>query len=145
MTEPQPATNFIRVDADGTGHLIGRSCAACGATYLGFQTVCASCFSRNDLVERELALVGKLHTFTIVHRSFPGIETPFISAIVDLEGGGSLRGTVRGVRPEPDCLVAGALIKVVFERRPGIDPDGPEYLSYCFELMETQKNGSDGR
>jgi hypothetical protein len=40
---------------------------------------------RGALKPERLANTGRLYNYTIVHRSFPGVETPFISAIVDLE------------------------------------------------------------
>ena len=35
----------------------------------------------------KLSNKGKLYSYSIVFRSFPGIDVPYISAIVDLEGG----------------------------------------------------------
>ena len=37
---------------------------------------------------------GKLHSFAVVYRSFPGIDVPYVSAIVDLEGGGTIKGNL---------------------------------------------------
>ena len=44
-----------------------------------------------------LAERGRLYTYTVVHRSFPGVTTPFIAALVDLDGGGAIKGTLIGV------------------------------------------------
>ena len=37
---------------------------------------------------------GSFYSYCIVHRSFPGIEVPYVSAIVDLEGGGTIKGNL---------------------------------------------------
>ena len=44
---------------------------------------------------------GELYVYSIVHRSFPGIEVPYVSAIVDLEGGGTVKGNLIGIEPSP--------------------------------------------
>jgi uncharacterized OB-fold protein len=51
-----------------------------------------------------LAERGRLYTYTVVHRSFPGVATPFIAALVDLEGGGTIKGTVVGVESGAICF-----------------------------------------
>jgi uncharacterized OB-fold protein len=40
---------------------------------------------------------GTLYAYSIVHRSFPGIEVPYVSAIVDLDGGGTVEGARLGM------------------------------------------------
>ena len=45
---------------------------------------------------------GKLYSYSIVFRSFPGIEVPYISAIVDLDGGGTVKGNLIDCEPDPD-------------------------------------------
>ena len=39
-----------------------------------------------------------------MHRSFPGIEVPYVSAIVDLEGGGTIKGNLINIEPDPEKL-----------------------------------------
>ena len=39
-----------------------------------------------------------------MHRNFPGVEVPFISAIVDLDGGGTLKGNLMDIVPSPEAL-----------------------------------------
>ena len=49
----------------------------------------------------KLSNKGKLYNYTVVHRNFPGVPVPFISAIVDLDGGGCLKGNLVDMVPQP--------------------------------------------
>jgi uncharacterized OB-fold protein len=57
-----------------------------------------------------------------------------VSAVVDLEGGGSLKGNLIGVAPAPDEIAFGMPVDVVYEDALGRkDGDGNSYLSYFFQ------------
>src|SRR5689334_23852397 len=56
-----------------------------------------------------------LYAYSIVHRSFPGVAVPYVSAIVDLDGGGSLKGNLIDVEPDPAKLTLGMPVDVVFK------------------------------
>ena len=71
--------------------------------------------------------------YSIVHRSFPGIEVPYVSAIVDLEGGGTVKGNLINVEPEPDQIKMGMPVELVFKKAPRKDAEGNEYLTYYFQ------------
>ena len=57
---------------------------------------------------------GTLHSFAIVYRSFPGIDVPYVSAIVDLEGGGTIKGNLINIEPDPDKIEFNMPVKVTF-------------------------------
>ena len=77
---------------------------------------------------------GKLYSYSIVHRSFPGIEVPYISAIVDLEGGGTLKGNLINIDPKPENIEFDMPVDVVFDDALGRkDQDGNSYISYFFQ------------
>tara|TARA_B110000495_G_C22533085_1_gene324006 strand:- start:260 stop:526 length:267 start_codon:yes stop_codon:yes gene_type:complete len=77
---------------------------------------------------------GKLYSYSIVHRSFPGVEVPYISAIIDLEGGGTIKGNLIGVNPSPENITFDMKVNVVFKDALGRkDKDGNTYVSYFFE------------
>ncbi len=42
---------------------------------------------------------GKVYVFSVVHQSFPGIKTPYITAIVDMPEGVSVRANLLDVDP----------------------------------------------
>src|SRR5678815_343741 len=95
------AVSFLKIPKDGAPYLAGAKCRACGEVYVGDRTVCGKCFARDKMDAVKLADRGKLYNFTVVHRNFPGVPVPFISAIVDLDGGGTLKGNLLGVEPDP--------------------------------------------
>ena len=76
----------------GSPYLAGSRCAACGHVFVGARQVCAGCFARGQMTDVRLAERGKLYTYAIVHRSFPGVETPFVDIIVDLADGSHIKG-----------------------------------------------------
>jgi uncharacterized OB-fold protein len=43
---------------------------------------------------------GTLRAFTIVYQTAPGIEVPFIAAIVDMPEGTAVRANIGGVDPD---------------------------------------------
>ena len=77
---------------------------------------------------------GKLYSSSIVYRSFPGIDVPYISAIVDLDDGTAIKGNLINVEPEPENIEFDMPVDVVFADALGRkDADGNSYLSYFFQ------------
>ena len=77
---------------------------------------------------------GTLLSFAILYRSFPGIDVPYVSAIVDLEGGGTIKGNLINIEPDPDKIEFSMPVKVTFGDALGRkDKEGNSYLSYFFE------------
>ena len=77
---------------------------------------------------------GKLYSYSIVHRSFPGIEVPYVSAIVDLDDGTAIKGNLINVEPDPENIAFDMPVEVVFADALGRkDNDGNRYLSYFFQ------------
>ncbi len=102
--------------------------------FLGHRENCSSCGARGSLKSEKLSETGTLHAFSIVHRSYPGIDVPYISAIVDLDGGGTIKGNIINVEPQPENLSFGMPLRVVFGDALGRkDADGNNYISYFFE------------
>jgi len=60
------------------------------------------------------------------------VEVPFVSAIVDLEGGGTVKGNLVGVEPDPDSVELGMPVDVFFDDAGRKDGDGNSYVSYFF-------------
>ena len=97
--KPLPAVDFLKIPETGDPYLEALKCKNCNSIYLGARAVCSKCGARDQLAAYRLGTKGKLYAYSIVHRSFPGVEVPYISAIVDLEGGGTLKGN-RSEEPE---------------------------------------------
>ena len=111
---PRPATSYTRIDEAGTPYLLGSRCGECAAVFLGVRENCGRCCARRRMQPVRLAARGRLYSYTIVYRSYPGIRVPFISAIVDLEEGGTIKGNLVDVAPSPEKLAYGMPVKVVF-------------------------------
>lgn len=134
MTEPLPVVPFIKTSASGDAYLEGSICTRCDTTHLGQRLACAKCGARDQWLVKRLASRGTLHTFTIVYRSFPGVAVPYVSAVVDLEGGGSVKGNLIGVKPDPEHIRFGLPVELVFGDALGrTDAKGQRYLSYFFQ------------
>lgn len=130
---PLPVVDHLVIPEDGDPYLAGSKCRACGAVYLGSREVCSRCAERDRMETIRLADTGTLYSYAIVHRSFPGVEVPFVSAIVDLDGGGTIKGNLVDIEADPDRIAFGMPVKVVFRDALGRkDEDGNGYLSYFF-------------
>lgn len=128
----KPATALVQVPQAGEPWLRGYRCSACAAVVAEPTLCCRACGNRNAPVAVRLSALGKLFTWAVVHRSFPGVAVPFVSAIVDLDDGLTLKGTLLGAAP--DALQAGLLVEVVFDNAGGAtDADGAAYVGFHFE------------
>ena len=127
-----PAVDMVVPRGDGFA-LRGLKCKDCGAVYSDRRTSCSRCHGRDCLEPFDLGETGKLYVFSIVHRSYPGIEVPYVSAVVDLDSGCSLKGNLCGVEPEPSALSFGMPVRVVFGDAQGqTDAEGKPYATYYF-------------
>ena len=111
---PRPATSYTRLDETGSPYLHGSRCGECGSVFVGVRENCARCCARRQMQATRLAARGRLYSYTIVYRSYPGIRVPFISAIVDLEEGGTIKGNLLEFEPRPEKLAFGMPVRVVF-------------------------------
>ena len=130
---PLPIVSFLKIPQQGEPYLEGVCCAKCQAVFLGERTTCASCGARDGLEPKRLGNTGRLYVYTIVHRSFPGIPVPYVSAVVDLDGGGTVKGNLVGVDPDPGKIQMGMPVELSFQVAPTKDREGNEYLYYCFK------------
>ena len=131
---PLPAVDYLKIPEDADPYLEGYKCSSCGAVFLGARSSCSKCGAREGLHPITLSNTGSLYSYSIVHRSYPGIEVPYISAIVDLDGGGTVKGNLINIDPDPDKIEFGMPIEVVYDDALGRkDRDGNSYLSYFFQ------------
>jgi uncharacterized OB-fold protein len=133
-TAPLPVVDFLKIPKEGAPYLEGHKCKACSAVFLGSRKTCSKCGARSQIEAVRLSDRGRLHVYSIVHRTFPGIEVPYVSAVVDLDGGGTVKGNLIGVAPDPKKIEMGMPVRVVFKDALGRkDKQGNSYLSYFFE------------
>ena len=131
--KPLPAVEFLKIPETGEPYLEGLKCKSCASIYLGARAVCSKCGARDQLVAHKLGTKGKLYVYSIVHRSFPGVEVPYISAIVDLDGGGTLKGNLINVEPDPKKLKFDMPVDVIIKDAGRKDREGNSYLAYFFQ------------
>jgi uncharacterized OB-fold protein len=75
-------------------HLIGSKCS-CGAVFVTTKRLaCSKCGSTGPFDQIQLSTQGKVYVFSVVHQSFPGIPTPYITAVIDLPEGASVRSNL---------------------------------------------------
>ena len=131
---PLPAVSYLKIPESGDPYLEGSACQACNAVFLDTREHCSKCGARNQMRTTKLANTGKLYSYSIVTRSFPGIEVPFISAIVDLDGGPAVKGNLIGIEADPDQIKFDMPVRLVYKDALGRkDSEGRSYLAYFFE------------
>jgi uncharacterized OB-fold protein len=132
--QPLPAVDYLKIPEGGEPYLEGYKCGSCGSTYLGERQVCSKCGTRDQMSTVTLPNHGTLYTYSIVYRSFPGIEVPYISAVVDLDDGTAIKGNLINVEPDPEKIEFGLPVDVVYDDALGRkDRDGNSYLAYFFQ------------
>ena len=131
--KPLPVVEYLKIPEGADPYLEGHKCGACGAIFLGARNVCSKCGTRDQMSAVKLSNRGELYVYSITHRSFPGIETPYISAVVDLEGGGTVKGNLINIDPDPEKVKMGMPVEVIYKIAPRKDREGNEYLTYYFQ------------
>ena len=88
--------------------------------------------ARGQMSEMELPTTGRLYNYSIVYRSFPGVTVPFISAVVDLDGGCSVKGNLLDVPVDPQVIAFDMPVDVVFRDGGQASPAAKGYTSFFF-------------
>lgn len=112
-------------------HLIAQVCDACGATYFDRRNACAACGAR-EFSSKRLASTGTVRTFTIVHRAARGVPAPYVSAVVDLDGGGRVKSNIINVEAEPANVTLGMRVRLATYVA-ATDDDGVEAVAFGYE------------
>jgi uncharacterized OB-fold protein len=96
---PRPILPILKLQPKP--HLVGSKCGACGAIFLDLKRLaCSKCGAAGQFQEVELSDRGKVWVFSVIHQSFPGIKTPYVTAVVDLPEGVSVKSNLVDVDPE---------------------------------------------
>ena len=129
-----PVVEYLKLPEEGDPYLEGHKCGECSSIFLGEREVCSNCTARGKIKPVRLSNKGKLYSYSITFRSFPGIDVPYISAIVDLDGGGTVKGNLIDCEPDPEKIEFDMPVEVVFDDALGRkDSDGNSYISYFFK------------
>ena len=73
-----------------------------------------------------------MRSFAIIHQAAPGVPVPYVSSVIDLDGGGSVKANVLKVEPEPENLSLGMKVRLTTFVA-GTDDDGTEAVAFGFE------------
>lgn len=114
-------------------HLVAHECAECCARYFDRRNACANCMA-TSFQDVDVATEGELRSFTIVTVAAPGIDVPFVAAVIDCAGT-SVRTNLVNVPPDPGHVHLG--MKVRLTTFPiGTDSQGTEAIGFGFEPLE---------
>jgi uncharacterized OB-fold protein len=87
-------------------YIAGVKCRSCGAAFLGTRMVCGKCSAVEDFDELRFSDHGTLRAFTIVYQTAPGIDVPFIAAVIELPEGAAVKCNLGGVEPDGEKVAA---------------------------------------
>jgi uncharacterized protein len=133
VLEGTPVGQIAHVDYLVLGdepHLVAQECVHCGARYFDRRNACARCF-RTDFSPADIATTGEVRAFTIISLAAPGIDVPFVAAVVDCEGT-SVRGNLMNVVPDADHIATGMRVRLATYAL-GLDGAGTEAVCFGFE------------
>lgn len=123
-----PYVGYLKLDSDP--HLVANECRSCGALFFDRRNACASCGGA-EFGLRRLASEGVVRAFTIVHRATPEVTVPYVSAIIDLDGGGVVKANIVGVDPVPEQVTLGMKVALT-TFGVGTDAAGTEAVSFGY-------------
>lgn len=135
MGKQIPIVDYLVLD-DGPPYLVANESTETGALYFDRRNADAKS-GKAGFRRRRLADTGTVRTFTIVHRAAPGVPTPYVSAVVDLDGGGVVKANLTNVEPDPERLRSGVRVSLT-TYVVGTDDEGTEAVAFAYEpLKET--------
>jgi uncharacterized protein len=129
MGKQIPVVDYLILD-DGEPHLVANECEQCKAIYFDRRNACAKCGARS-FGKRKLGTDGSVRAFTIVYRAAPGVPTPYVSAVIDLDGGGVVKANVVDIEPDADKVKLGMPVRLTTFAA-GTDDDGTEAVAFGF-------------
>ena len=124
-----PFVDYLVLD-DGAPHLVAHECTGCGARFFDRRNACAGCFG-TEFREVSIATEGEVRSFTIVAFAAPGVDVPFVAAVVDCDGT-SVRGNIVNCPPDPEHVSLGMRVRLT-TTSVGTDGQGVEAVNYGFE------------
>lgn len=133
VTRSVPIVNYLMLD-DGAPHLVAQECTNCGARYLATRLACAHCGKR-EFSPRTLPTTGEVGSFTIIHRAAPGVRTPYVSAIVDLDDGTTVKSNLVGCPADDNAVRLHMRVRLITFTA-AKDDEGTAAIAFGFEPDE---------
>jgi uncharacterized OB-fold protein len=130
MGKTIPIVDYLVLD-DGDPYLVANESTESGALYFDRRNADAKT-GRPGFRRKRVADTGVVRTFTIVHRAAPGVPTPYVSVVVNLDGGGVVKANLVNVEPSPDAVKFGMKVRLTTYVA-GVDDDGTEAIAFAYE------------
>lgn len=135
MGKTIPIVDYLVLD-DGAPYLVANESVTSGALYLDRRNADARS-GTTGFRRRRLADTGAVRTFTIVHRAAPGVPTPYVSVVVDLDGGGVVKSNLVNVEPRPEAVQVGMRVRLT-TYAVGVDDEGTEAIAFAYEPADQE-------
>jgi Predicted nucleic-acid-binding protein containing a Zn-ribbon len=131
-----PIVNYLELS--DPPHLVASRCEKCEALYFDRRNACAKC-GEQEFHPHPLSTRGVVKAFTVVHRAAKSIPTPYMSAVIALDGGGSVKANVQVADP---ATVTKDLRVQLVTSVVGTDDDGVEAVAFSFKPEESAEVGA---
>lgn len=126
-----PLVNYLALEPEP--HLVAQQCAACGAPYFDRRVACAQCFGQ-EFRSVAVATTGEVVSFTIVAFAAPGVEVPYVAALIDCDGV-RVAGNIMDTPPDPEHVRLGMKVRLTTYSL-GFDEQGTEAVGFGFAPAE---------
>jgi uncharacterized OB-fold protein len=111
---------------------MANECTSCKARFFGRRNACAHCFA-TEFTPVRVPNTGEVRSFTIVAFAAPGVDVPFVAAIIDCDGT-DVRANLVNVPPDPEHVKLGMKVKLTTFSL-GTDEAGTEAIGFGFEPL----------
>jgi uncharacterized OB-fold protein len=123
-----PVVDYLVLE--GEPHLVAHACTSCGALFFDRRNACARC-GRQEFERKALATTGTLRSFTIVHRAAPNVVVPYVSSVIELDGGGVVKGNIVDAGADAEKFQLGMPVRLTTFTC-GRDEEGTEAVAFGF-------------
>lgn len=123
-----PVVDYLVLDGDP--HLEANACIACGALYFDRRNACARC-GKLEFARKALATSGALRSYTIIYRAAPNVAVPYVSSVVELNGGGVVKANLVDAGTDPEKITLGMAVRLTTFTC-GHDEEGTEAVAFGF-------------
>jgi uncharacterized OB-fold protein len=135
MGKSVPIVDYLVLD-DGAPYLVANESTETGALYFDRRNADARS-GKPGFERRRVSDTGTVRTFTIVHRAAPGVPTPYVSVVVDLDGGGVVKANLVNCEPDPAHVKFGMKVRLTTYVA-GVDDEGTEAVAFAYEPAEQE-------
>jgi uncharacterized OB-fold protein len=123
-----PVVDYLVLD--GEPHLEANACTSCGALFFDRRNACARC-GKLGFARQALSTSGVVRSYTIIHRAAPNVPVPYVSSVVELDGGGVVKGNLLDAGSDPEKIELGMKVKLTTFAC-GVDEKGTEAVAFGF-------------